>query len=70
MTASETAKESGLKSLADVSKLTGVSTQTLNNWHNDKTKLFAIVIAGCVHSKDDQKERKAITGDEDVSSNN
>jgi hypothetical protein len=63
MTASETAKQYGLKSLADVSKLTGVSTQTLNNWHNDKPKLFVIVIAGCVHLKDKE-------GYEDASSNN
>lgn len=47
MTAAETAKSAGLKSLSEVSELTGVSTQTLNNWHNDKPRLFAIVIAGC-----------------------
>jgi hypothetical protein len=47
MTAAETAKTAGLKNLTEVSKLTGVSTQTLNNWHNDKPRLFAIVLAGC-----------------------
>jgi hypothetical protein len=51
MTASEHAKQAGLKSLVEVSELTGVSHQTLNNWHNDKPKLFAIVIAGCVSIK-------------------
>lgn len=47
MTASETAKQAGLKNLSEVSELTGVSTQTLNNWHNDKPLLFRVVIAGC-----------------------
>lgn len=47
MSASEDAKKHGLKSLIDVSKLTGVSNQTLNNWYNHKPKLFAVVIAGC-----------------------
>lgn len=47
MTAAKAAKAAGLKSLAVVSDLTGVSTQTLNNWFNDKPKLFEIVIAGC-----------------------
>jgi hypothetical protein len=47
MTASQSAKSAGLKSLAEVVELTGVSHQTLNNWHNDKPKLFAVVLTGC-----------------------
>jgi len=48
MTASEKAKELGLDSLLQVSELTGVSTQTLNNWHNSKPELFMIVLLGCL----------------------
>jgi hypothetical protein len=47
MTASEHAKAAGLKSLLELSEMTGVSTQTLNNWHNNKPFLFNIVILGC-----------------------
>ena len=47
LTAAETAKLAGLKNLTEVSELTGVSPQTLNNWHNDKPRLFKVVIAGC-----------------------
>ncbi len=47
MTASETAKRAGLKNLAAVSELTGVSVQTLNNWFRHKPKLFAAAVAGC-----------------------
>jgi len=48
MTASEQAKAQGLKSLAQVAELTGVSFQTLNNWHKNKPELFEIVLLGCV----------------------
>jgi len=51
MTAAQQAKQYGLKSLLEVSELTGVSTQTLNNWHNDKPRLFSIVLAGCSAKK-------------------
>lgn len=37
----------GLPSLAVVSKLTGVSRQTLTNWHKHKPKLFRVVLSGC-----------------------
>lgn len=47
MTPSQHAKSSGLKNLAEVCDLTGVSPQTLNNWFSEKPKLFAVVIAGC-----------------------
>lgn len=45
--AAATAKAAGLKSLAQVSEITGVSAQTLNNWFNDKPRLFDTLIAGC-----------------------
>jgi AcrR family transcriptional regulator len=48
MTASEHAKRIGIKSLKQVSDESGVSTQTLNNWFNDKPKLFEIVLIGCL----------------------
>jgi hypothetical protein len=51
MTASKKAKELGLKSLAQVSELTGQSPQTLINWFNDKPELFNIVLLGCVIQK-------------------
>lgn len=47
MTASEEAKKAGLKSLAEVSRLTKVSAQTLRNWHRDKPELFNVVLLGC-----------------------
>jgi lambda repressor-like predicted transcriptional regulator len=57
MTASDSAKSAGLKSLAEASKRTGVSTQTLNNWFNHKPDLFKVVIAGCLHLREYEKER-------------
>jgi hypothetical protein len=47
MTASQLAKSHGLRSLAQVSELTGASPQTLNNWHNHKPQLFRVVLMGC-----------------------
>jgi len=49
MSASIEAKSNGLKSLEQVSKLSGVSVQTLNNWYHNKPKLFHIVLMGCVY---------------------
>ena len=51
VTASESAKSAGLKSLAEVSELTKTSTQTLNNWFNHKPELFEIVLLGCNEKK-------------------
>ncbi|MHC4538116.1 MAG: hypothetical protein ACYS6K_29675 [Planctomycetota bacterium] len=48
MTPSEQAKAAGLQSLSQVSRLTGVSLQTLTNWHSDKPQLFKAVLAGCI----------------------
>jgi hypothetical protein len=47
MTPSQQAKETGLKSLSQVSELTGVSLQTLTNWHKHKPLLFNVVCMGC-----------------------
>ena len=46
MTPSQQAKAAGLKSLLQVSELTGVSIQTLSNWAKNKPKLFRVVILG------------------------
>ena len=51
MTPSQQAKAAGLKSLTEVSQMTGQSLNTLTNWHRDKSDLFRIVIAGCVAEK-------------------
>lgn len=42
------AKSQGLKNLTQVSNMTGVSLNTLINWHRYKPQLFHTVIAGCV----------------------
>ena len=47
MTASEQCKLLGLKSLKQVSDMTGQSPQTLLNWHKNKKELFRLVIRGC-----------------------
>ena len=46
MTPSQQAKAAGLKSLLQVSELTGVSIQTLSNWAKNKPKLFRVVLVG------------------------
>ena len=48
LTPSQQAKAEGLKSLSQVSELTGQSLQTLSNWAKDKPELFKIVLLGCV----------------------
>jgi hypothetical protein len=48
MTPAQQAKSVGLKSLTQVSNLTGVSLNTLTNWHRDKPLLFDVVLHGCV----------------------
>ena len=47
MTPSQQAKAAGLKSLSQVSEMTGQSTQTLSNWAKNKPELFRIVLKGC-----------------------
>jgi len=48
VTPSQQAKAAGIKSLLAVSEATGVSLQTLTNWHKNKPRLFSVVLAGCV----------------------
>ena len=54
MTASELAKQHGLKNLKQVAELTEQSNRTLNNWHKDKPLLFEIVLLGCKKKLDNQ----------------
>lgn len=46
MKPSEQCKAAGLKSLAELSRITGESEQTLINWHKNKPVLFDIVTKG------------------------
>jgi len=48
MSASIEARSKGLDSLEQVSKLTGVSVTTLNNWYLNKPKLFRVVLLGSI----------------------
>ncbi len=41
------AKAAGIKNLSHVSHLTGVSLQTLSNWHRNKPDLFKLILQGC-----------------------
>ena len=59
MTAAEQAKKAGMKSLAEVSQMTDIRFQTLNNWHKNRPKLFRLVILGCVADKIIQGEENA-----------
>ena len=51
MKTSEKAKAAGLKNLAELSEITGQSTQTLRNWDENKPELFKIVLDGAVKKK-------------------
>ena len=48
MSPSKKCKAAGLESLAELSRITGESVQTLINWHKNKPKLFNVIIAGAV----------------------
>ena len=48
MIPSEQCRAAGLKSLAELVRISGVSEQTLINWHRNKPRLFAVAVAGAV----------------------
>jgi len=48
MTPSEQCKAAGLKSLAELSRITGKTVQTLINWHREDPEFFRIVLAGAL----------------------
>jgi hypothetical protein len=54
MTASQSAKAAGLKSLTEVEQMTGKPCQTLRNWYRDERRLFDAVIRGCAAIKADK----------------
>ena len=48
---SEQAKKAGLKSFAELTKLSRVAESTLLDWHKTKQHLFSLVLAGVVITK-------------------
>ena len=60
MTPSQQAKRLGLKSLTQVSHITGVSLNTLSNWHKDKPELFETVLFGCLAREEDRIQSEII----------
>jgi hypothetical protein len=46
MTPSEQCKAAGLKSLAELARLTGESKENLINWHRDRPRRFELIIKG------------------------
>lgn len=48
VTPSQQCKEAGLKSLAELVRISEVSEQTLINWHKNKPRLFAVLLTGAV----------------------
>ena len=53
MKPSETVKKAGLKSLTELSTLSGVERNTLANWHRDKPLVFKTLLAGAIALKSD-----------------
>ena len=51
MTPSQQCKDAGLKSLAELSRATKTSEQTLINWSRNKPELFKAAVAGVVANK-------------------
>jgi hypothetical protein len=48
MSASSEVKDAGLKSLTQVIDLTGVPRSTLEDWADNRPRLFKIIIGGCL----------------------
>lgn len=55
MTPSEQCKAAGLKSLAELARISQTSVQTLINWHKHKPALFFVVVAGAVSVLQNEK---------------
>lgn len=51
MKPSEKCKAAGLKSLAELSEISGESVQTLINWYHNKPILFDLLLRGAVTKK-------------------
>ena len=62
MSASNKAKLAGLDSLAEVTRLSGVSKETLGNWSKNKPELFDVVLDGCFTKKTESEFMEWING--------
>ena len=58
----EQCKKAGLKNLAQLSEISSVSIQTLNNWAKNKPKLFQCVVDGA-SKKNIEKYIELLTND-------
>jgi len=47
MSASNTCKEHGLKSVQSVADMVGIQRQLLDRWYNTRPKLFDAIVKGC-----------------------
>lgn len=54
MTPAEYVKSIGLNSLKEMSKISTVRTQTLDNWWNDNPQRFKAMARGCVAIKHEE----------------
>jgi hypothetical protein len=71
MTPSEKAKSLGFKSLAELSKLSGESVQTLINWHKNYPQRFEFLAVGVMHSSKEVFSRyRKLMGVKDENRNN
>jgi hypothetical protein len=59
ITASQYAKQAGLRSLAEAVRMTNRSADTLTRWHKDMPDLFRVVIAGCIEIKRQESLKNA-----------
>jgi hypothetical protein len=48
---SEVCKSAGLKSLAELSEISGESVQTLNNWFKNEPRRFELILKGVLFEK-------------------
>ena len=51
MKPSEQCKSAGLKSLVELSEISGESVQTLNNWHKNEPRRFELILKGALFEK-------------------
>lgn len=51
MKPSEVCKSAGLKSLTELSEISGESVQTLNNWFKNEPRRFELVLKGVMFEK-------------------
>jgi len=52
ITPSKAAKGYGLKTLTEITNITGTPVRTLWDWHREKPKLFKAVCLGCIAMKE------------------